>query len=69
MTYVIGSDKKTVSIALELCAKINAAMDSGNHVEAGRLIDAALSSPNIPFRREFLFRAGTNCHDNDLCAS
>ena len=59
MVYAIGSDKKTVQIAKELNDKINGLLALGNFEEADKMIDAALSSPNQPFRAEFLHQVET----------
>jgi hypothetical protein len=58
--YVIGSDKKTVKIAKQLNDKINQLLTVGDFEEAEKMIDAALSSPNQPFRAEFL-------HQVEIC--
>jgi len=60
MKYIIGSDKKTVEIAAEWVARINAAMDSGNFTEAERLIETAMSSSNRPFLAEFAHQSKVN---------
>lgn len=52
-TYKAGSDAKTVKMASELIAKINALMDAGNFQDAEKLIDAGTKTPNRPFRIEF----------------
>lgn len=59
MSYAIGSDKKTVKIAKELNDKINALLADGKFDDAERMIDEALSSPNQPFRAEFLHQVET----------
>jgi hypothetical protein len=59
MAYVIGSDKKTVSIAKQINDKINELTTIGNFEEAERMIEVALSSPNQPFRAEFLHQVET----------
>lgn len=57
--YIVGSDKKTVEIAKELNDKINQLLTVGDFEEAEKMIDAALSSPNQPFRAEFLHQVET----------
>jgi hypothetical protein len=59
MAYAIGSDKKTVKIAKEMNDKINALTTVGKFDEAERMIEVALSSPNQPFRAEFLHQVET----------
>ena len=59
MLYAIGSDKKTVKMAKELNDKINKLLEVGDFEEAEKLIDAGLSSPNQPFRAEFLHQVET----------
>lgn len=54
MGYQVGSDKKTASMAADLVAKIDALIEAGDFAEAERLIDAGVSTPNRPFRAEFL---------------
>ena len=62
MAYVIGSDKKTVSIAKQINDKINELTNIGNFEEAERMIEKALSSPNQPFRAEFLYQVEFCAH-------
>lgn len=62
MAYVIGSDAKTVKIAKEMNDKVNDLLSKGDFDGADKLIDAALSSPNQPFRAEFL-------HQVEICAA
>lgn len=50
--YQVGTDAKTVAIAASLNAQVEQAMDSGDFVEAERVITAALASPNRPLRAE-----------------
>lgn len=59
MAYAIGSDKKTVQIAKEMNDKINQLLAVGNFEEADKMINDALSSPNQPFRAEFLNQVET----------
>lgn len=59
MAYTIGSDEKTVKIAKEMNDKVNALLAKGDFDEADKLIDSALSSPNQPFRAEFLHQVET----------
>jgi len=59
MAYAIGSDKKTVKMAKELNDRINGLLARGEFEEAERLIDAGLSTPNHPFRAEFLHQVET----------
>ena len=59
MGYVIGSDKKTVQIAKQWNDKINELLTVGDFEEADRMVDEALSSPNQPFRHEFLHQVET----------
>jgi hypothetical protein len=54
MAYIIGTDAKTAAIAKQMNTLVNAALKLGDFVQAEKLIDAALSTPNQPLRAEFL---------------
>lgn len=59
MKYIVGSDRKTAEQAKAINDKVNALLTDGDFVAAERLVDVALSSPNIPFRMEFLHQVET----------
>lgn len=51
--YVAGTDKKTVKMASDMIAQIQAKIDEGFFDEAERMIDSVQEVRNIPFRIEF----------------
>lgn len=59
MAYTIGSDKKTVEIAMQANDKVNQLLENGKFEEADSMIDTFLSSPNRAFVAEFLHQVET----------